>query len=216
MAQYDADSNFRVLIHAPFGKDAQHLQSTLEAQGFSCMICKDLESLAVEIPRGVGMVLTTEEALLSKHASIIVSLLKAQPSWSAIPLLVFYTPTNFENSVRMKLSEPLSEFTDVNFLQRPVSSVVLISAVKGAYRDRKRQYLTRDLLQRLQEDIDDREATKTELLKAKEQLEQALTDAKNASKSKSEFLANMSHEIRTPLGAIMGFAELNLTFLKKN
>ncbi len=60
------------------------------------------------------------------------------------------------------------------------------------------------------------------LLKLKEELEEANTnmeealnranefsvEADNANKAKSEFLANMSHEIRTPLGAVVGLTEL--------
>jgi signal transduction histidine kinase/ActR/RegA family two-component response regulator len=39
-------------------------------------------------------------------------------------------------------------------------------------------------------------------------LEQAMREAKEASRHKSEFLANMSHELRTPLNSILGFSEL--------
>lgn len=46
-----------------------------------------------------------------------------------------------------------------------------------------------------------------EILKT-EQLELALTDAREASRAKSSFLANMSHEIRTPLNGVLGMAEL--------
>ncbi len=40
------------------------------------------------------------------------------------------------------------------------------------------------------------------------QLEDALTQAKKASKAKSVFLSNMSHDIRTPMNAIVGFTNL--------
>jgi PAS domain S-box-containing protein len=51
------------------------------------------------------------------------------------------------------------------------------------------------------EDITERKAMETGILRAKE-------GAVKANKAKSAFLANMSHELRTPLNAIMGFSQL--------
>ncbi|MDA8564028.1 ATP-binding protein [Mariniblastus sp.] len=50
--------------------------------------------------------------------------------------------------------------------------------------------------------------------RAEEALRQSEQRALQASKAKSEFLANMSHEIRTPMSAILGHADLLLTYLK--
>lgn len=46
--------------------------------------------------------------------------------------------------------------------------------------------------------------------KAKEQLEQALEEAKKANRAKSDFLSSMSHDIRTPMNAIIGMTTLAL------
>jgi PAS domain S-box-containing protein len=50
----------------------------------------------------------------------------------------------------------------------------------------------------------------TELIRAKEEVENQRSLAEKASRIKTEFLANMSHEIRTPMNAIIGFTELVL------
>jgi signal transduction histidine kinase len=51
-------------------------------------------------------------------------------------------------------------------------------------------------------------STQLELLKMRQQLQEARLRAEAASQSKSVFLANMSHEIRTPMSAIMGMTDL--------
>uniref|UniRef100_UPI004057AEA5 response regulator n=1 Tax=Candidatus Electronema sp. TaxID=2698783 RepID=UPI004057AEA5 len=53
-------------------------------------------------------------------------------------------------------------------------------------------------------------STQIELLRMRQQLQEARLRAEAASQSKSVFLANMSHEIRTPMSAIMGMTDLAL------
>ncbi len=56
------------------------------------------------------------------------------------------------------------------------------------------------------------EETKHEMEK-KSLLENALLQAKRASKAKSTFLSNMSHDIRTPMNAIVGFTSLAINHI---
>jgi PAS domain S-box-containing protein len=75
-----------------------------------------------------------------------------------------------------------------------VAFVIDISELKRAQQD----------LQRVNADLEERVAARTE------ELRRVAATADAASRAKSEFLANMSHEIRTPLAAVQGYAELLL------
>ncbi len=46
------------------------------------------------------------------------------------------------------------------------------------------------------------------IMKLRNQLNQAIENAKNANKAKSQFLAHMSHEMRTPLNGLIGVSDL--------
>ncbi len=72
-------------------------------------------------------------------------------------------------------------------------------ALKKAHDELEDRVLARTA--ELRQEIEWREETQQELIRAKEA-------AEAANVAKTQFLANMSHEIRTPLNAIIGFADL--------
>jgi signal transduction histidine kinase len=137
----------RILLCAPFGKDAQLTCRVLEKAGLGCFVCKTIPELVQELEKGAGAVLTVEEAL-SVHASALLSdYLVRQPTWSDLPILVLTKPGG-ESPWIQGAYERLGNLT---LLERPVRSPSLVSAARSALRARLRQYRIRTADQRKDE-----------------------------------------------------------------
>lgn len=169
----------RVLVLAPTGRDAGLASEVLARSGIACVVCASCADLLREMGRGVAAVLVAEEALGHGGRDALVAALRAQPTWSDLPVLLIAHAATPE---RRSLGEPeeLADLGNVTVLERPLRTVVLVSAVASAVRARRRQYEVRDLLSTLERGVRDRDA----------------------------FIATLSHELRNPLGAIRNALEL--------
>jgi signal transduction histidine kinase/CheY-like chemotaxis protein len=201
---YDS-SLLKVLVYTPFGKDGEHLQKILQKEGLSAISYKNIDELIKEMKAFSGMLLTTDEVLLSSEAGAIAKVISEQETWSALPVMVFYSGDSPMSALRYRSK---TDFQDVIYLQRPTSQAAIISAVKSALRDRDRQFKVRELLLSLKNDVSQKDSYGLEQKRQRERADHAKVAAIEASHLKSQFLANMSHEIRTPLGAIIGFLDL--------
>jgi signal transduction histidine kinase len=136
-----------VFIIAPVGQDAETMAALLDAKGFETKICRSLDEYSGRITDGAGALLLTEEALESKHGSLLLDLLKVQPPWSELPLIIL---TSGGESRRAGLLNVAARAAgSVTLLERPISTLTLLRSVQVALRSRRRQYQVRDLVTQL-------------------------------------------------------------------
>ena len=167
------DRSRRVLIVAPVGRDAELMCTHLEAAGMSCHVCADVDEACRELARGVGALIFTEEAFTSEMSPRLLHALDQQPAWSDVPMIILSAVPSME-----KKSRSFGTFgrrTNVTFVDRPVRIQSLVSAAQSALRARERQYQIRELMDKLEDRVHERD----------------------------RFLAILGHELRNPLGAIL-------------
>jgi signal transduction histidine kinase len=167
----------RVLVMAPVGKDATAMAALLYADGFDVRICAGADECSRQIAAGTGALLLTEEALESPLLSNLLEVLKAQPPWSELPLIIL---TSGGESRRARLLDLAAAAAGtVTLLERPISTRTLVRSMQVALRSRRRQYQTRDLLiqlKNLNETLEHRVRERTaELSAANRQLENEIS-----------------------------------------
>jgi signal transduction histidine kinase len=166
----------RVNIVAPVGQDAEALAAVLNAKGFETQICHGLGEYSRKITDRAGALLLTEEALESAQGSLLLDVLKVQPPWSELPLIIL---TSGGESRRVRLLDLAAAAAGtVTLLERPISPLTLVRSVQAALHSRRRQYEVRDLvtqLANLKEKLEHRVRERTaELSAAKRQLEKEI------------------------------------------
>ena len=134
----------RLLINAPYGRDADSLYKLLASGGYDVALCASLAHVAHALDERVGAIVLTEEALAADLARIH-SALQAQPAWSDVPFLLLAGRQaggrNATEIVRRRLPESA---LNVVVLERPLSSESLLSAIASALRGRQKQFEIRD------------------------------------------------------------------------
>jgi signal transduction histidine kinase len=126
----------RVLILAPFGRDAELSRSVLG--DIDCRIVSSLPELVLELEQGAAAVLVAEEAL-NADLTLLADFIAHQPAWSDLPVLVL-TQRGADSPGALRALEILG---NVTLLERPLRVAALLSTVRAALRARERQYVTR-------------------------------------------------------------------------
>jgi signal transduction histidine kinase/CheY-like chemotaxis protein len=135
--------------------------------------CADGEDVLHHARAGVGALVLTEEVAGTADLMLVERLIRGQPPWSDLPVVVFASVDPGSSAAR-ELGTQLAPLGNVTVLERPVHRATMISALRSALRARERQYEVRDLLAEHEKGV----------------------------RLRDEFLAMLGHELRNPLGAI--------------
>jgi PAS domain S-box-containing protein len=110
--------------------------------GLGLAICSDLAQVCRELTGGAAALLLIEEALARDQIGDLAAALMRQPPWSELPILVL-TRGGAESGAASWLTESLG---NVILLERAVHPLTLVSAVRAAVNNRRRQYQLRDYI----------------------------------------------------------------------
>ncbi len=139
-----SETENRVLVLAPAEPDALAIGCMLAAKGFESSACAGAEQTCREASAGAGALVLTEESLELPHINDLFQLLRDQPPWSELPLIIL---TRGGESRLVKLLDIASMAAgSITLLERPISARTLLRSVEVALRSRRRQYQMRDLL----------------------------------------------------------------------
>lgn len=144
MGHRTSAEGYRLLIAAPYGRDAESLAGVLRQQGYDAHVCADLDAVATGVDEHVGVIILTEEALRCDHGKLRQAIAR-QPAWSDIPFLLLTAQPRSGRNRADALRMRIGEFTgNAIVMERPLSLSSLLSAVTSAMRARQKQFEMRD------------------------------------------------------------------------
>ncbi|HZZ16960.1 MAG TPA: hybrid sensor histidine kinase/response regulator, partial [Candidatus Sulfotelmatobacter sp.] len=81
-------NDYRVLVLAPFGKDAFLVREVLERSGIPVGVVANAAAIARCVCGGAGAAVVAEEALDEEAIDVLGRSVAAQPAWSDFPIIV--------------------------------------------------------------------------------------------------------------------------------
>ena len=203
-------SDYRVLVLAPFGKDALLMREVLEGSGIPVGVVGHVCEIARCIGGGAGAAVVAEEALGEERIETLGRAVAAQPAWSDFPIIVLTgggaTTPYTEMMVRSR-----TPMGNINLIERPVRPATLISCARTAIRSRLRQYEIRDHLEV-------RQQAEEELRRAHDELETLVEKRTMALRKLSAKLMRVqdeerrriARELHDGLGQWLAAAQINV------
>ncbi|SAK84750.1 sensor kinase/response regulator fusion protein [Caballeronia calidae] len=183
---------FRVLIMAPFGRDADVIADVLASDGRSCFSCLDSECLLKELERGAGVAIVTEESIRDDSARGLGEWLEHQAAWSDLPIILLSGRfTGRRSAASLHLLERLG---NVLVLERPLNSETLRRAVTSSLRARARQYESRKNLAESEQHLIERVKAQEALEHLNESLESRISERTRELASANDRLMKEIHE----------------------
>src|SRR3984885_5730211 len=202
--------DYRVLVLAPFGKDAVLVREVLERSGIPVGVVSDVAAIARCVGCAAGAAIVAEESLDEEGIELLGRSVTAQPPWSDFPIIVLTgggaTTPYTEMMVRSR-----TPMGNLNLIERPVRPATLISSVRTAIRSRVRQYEIRDHLE-------EREQVEEELRRAHDELE-SLVERRTVALRKlsarlmrvqDEERRRIARELHDGLGQWLAAAQINV------
>lgn len=206
-------NDLRVLVFAPFGKDAVLIQKVLTSCSIPVDVCSGPDALISAISEDAGAAIITEEVLQSAAIGSIAEKLSAQPRWSDFPIIVL-TGGGMSTASTESAERSRAPLGNVSLLERPLRPATLVSAARTALMARQRQFEIRDHLR-------EREAAEQALRSAHDVLETQVEQRTEALRVLSSRLMRIqdeerrriARELHDSLGQYLAAAKINLDVL---
>jgi PAS domain S-box-containing protein len=134
----------RILVCAPYGRDAASVSVLLESEGYEVGICADVAGVGRAFDEDIGAILLTEESLRGDLTPLRRAF-EAQPPWSDVPFVLLKAPRSPRLAQDPDSPLRLLDFiTNTVVLERPLGAASLLSAIASAMRARRKQFEMRE------------------------------------------------------------------------
>jgi PAS domain S-box-containing protein len=130
----------RVLVLAPAGRDTAVIALMLDKVGVGVEVCSDLAALVRALEaQTASAAIVAQEALLTVDKRGLAHWIESQPPWSDFPfVLLAFRNRGYRGDTQL-VSLLAVLLGNVTVLERPLHPVTLVSAVRAAFRARRRQ-----------------------------------------------------------------------------